>query len=109
MTRQPVTVPWDYTVGEAAEVLLKHDISGLPVVDHRGGVKGIITKGDLFKVLVPLTGVEKKGIQLALKLVNRRGAIKEMTDIIRANGGRIISVLTSYTDDPDSNAKNSKR
>ena len=101
MTRQPVTVPWDHTVGEAAEILLKHNISGLPVVDHKGRVTGIITKGDLFKVLVPLTGTGKKGIQFALKLVNRRGALKEITDIVRANGGRMMSILTSYTADPE--------
>ena len=101
MTRHPVIIPWDYTVGEAAGILLKHNISGLPVVDHRGRVTGIITKGDLFKVLVPLTGKEKKGVQFALQLKNRRGAIKEITDIIRENGGRMMSVLTSYSDDPE--------
>jgi acetoin utilization protein AcuB len=98
MVRNPVTVPWNYTVGEAAEILLKHNISGLPVVDHQGKVVGVITKGDLFKVLVPLTGVGKKGIQFALLLADRRGAIKEITDIIRENGGRMMSVLTSYDD-----------
>ena len=101
MTRDPVTVPWDYTVGEAAEILLGHNISGLPVIDQQGNVMGMITKGDLFKVLVPLTGIGKKGIQFALHLRNRRGAIKEITDIIHENGGRMMSVLTSYPDEPD--------
>ena len=54
MTKNPVTVPWNYTIGEAAETLLKHNISGVPVVGVNGRVIGIITKGDLFKVLVPL-------------------------------------------------------
>ena len=101
MTRDPVTIPWDYTVGEAAEILLKHNISGLPVVDQQGSVVGIITKGDLFRVLIPLTGIEKKGIQFALLLKNRPGAIKAITDIIRENGGRMMSVLTSYTEGPE--------
>jgi acetoin utilization protein AcuB len=101
MTRDPVTELWDYTVGEAAEILLKHNISGLPVVDHQGRVVGIITKSDLFRVLVPLTGIERKGIQFALKLINRRGAINEITDIIRENGGRMMSILTSCPDEPE--------
>jgi len=100
MTRDPVTVPLDYTVGEAAEILLKHNISGVPVVDSRGNVAGIITKGDLFKVLIPLTGVGKKGVQFALQLPDRRGAIKEITDMIRENGGRMMSALTAYDDSP---------
>jgi acetoin utilization protein AcuB len=96
MTRNPVTVPWNYTIGETAEILLKHDISGAPVVDHQDRVVGIITKGDLFRVLVPLTGVGKKGIHFALRLTDRRGAIKEVTDVIREHGGRMMSVLTAY-------------
>jgi acetoin utilization protein AcuB len=100
MSRNPVTVPWNYTVGEAAEILLQHHISGVPVVDHDGRVVGIITKGDLFRVLVPLTGVGKKGIQFAMLLSDRRGAIKEITDIIREKGGRMMSVLTSYAETP---------
>ena len=105
MSREPVTVPWDYTVGEAAEILLRHNISGLPVVDPHGRVVGIITTGDLFRVLAPLTGVGKKGIQFGLLLVDRRGAIKEITDIIRKTGGRLMSVLTSYTDAPKGSLK----
>ena len=99
MTRDPVTVSLNYTVGEAAEILLKHDISGAPVVDHHDRVVGVITKGDLFRALVPLTGAGKKGIQLALHIGDRRGAIKEITDIVREYGGRIMSVLTEYEKD----------
>ena len=100
MTRDPVTAPWDYTVGETAEMLLKHHISGVPVVDSQDSVVGIITKGDLFKVLVPLTGAGKKGVQFAVLLTDRRGAVKEITDMIRENGGRLMSALTSYDDAP---------
>lgn len=100
MTRDPVTAPWDYTVGETAEMLLNHNISGVPVVDSKDRVAGIITKGDLFKVLVPLTGAGKKGVQFAVLLTDRRGAVKEITDMIRENGGRLMSALTSYDDAP---------
>ena len=33
MTKDPITVPVDYTVEETAEVLLKRKISGVPVLD----------------------------------------------------------------------------
>jgi acetoin utilization protein AcuB len=96
MTRDPVTVAWNYTVGEAAEMLLKHDISGVPVIDRHDRLAGIITKGDLFRALVPLTGAGRKGVQFALRLADHRGAIKDITDIIRECGGRVMSVLTEY-------------
>jgi acetoin utilization protein AcuB len=101
MTKNPVTVPWNYTIGEAAETLLKYDISGVPVVGVHDKVIGIITEGDLFKVLVPLAGAGEKGIQLALFAVDRPGSIKEITDIIHDYGGRLMSILTSYDNAPD--------
>ncbi|MCJ7682916.1 MAG: CBS domain-containing protein, partial [Desulfobacteraceae bacterium] len=33
MTKNPITVPFDFTVEEAAEVLMKNKISGVPVVN----------------------------------------------------------------------------
>ncbi len=96
MTEDPVTVPVDHTVEETAQVLLNHGISGVPVVDSEGKPVGVITKTDLFKVLISLTGVGKRGIQFAFQLEDRPGSIKEIADIIRKHGGRIVSILTAY-------------
>lgn len=96
MTRSPVTVPVDWTVEEAAELLLKHRISGVPVVGAQGDVVGMITRDDLFKVLIALSGLGRKGVQFAFKIEDRPGTIKELTDIIRGYGGRIASILGSY-------------
>jgi len=96
MTKDPITVPFDYTVEETAEVLLENRISGVPVVDYEEQIVGTITKGDLFRVLISLTGVGKKGIQFAFQLKDRPGSIKEVADIIRKFGGRMVSILTSY-------------
>ncbi|MEJ2658912.1 MAG: CBS domain-containing protein, partial [Desulfobacterales bacterium] len=59
MTKNPITVPPDYTIEETAEVLLKHKISGVPVADHYGLVVGVITQNDIFRTLISLTGAEK--------------------------------------------------
>ncbi len=96
MTEDPVTVPVDHTVEETAQVLLNHGISGVPVVDSEGKPVGVITKTDLFKVLISLTGVGKRGIQFAFQLEDRPGSIKEIADIIRKHGGRMVSILTAY-------------
>ena len=96
MTVDPITVPSDYTVEEAAEILLKNKISGAPVVDKQGGVVGIITKADIFRVLVSLTGVGKRGIQVAIQIEDLPGSIKGVADVIRKFGGRMVSILTTY-------------
>lgn len=101
MTKKPVTVPPDYTIEETAEVLLKHNISGVPVVDQYGDIVGVITQNDLFRILISLTGAEKRGIQFGVEVEDRPGSIKEVTDIIRKYGGRMASILTSYDMAPE--------
>lgn len=96
MTKNPITVPFDYTVEETAEILLTNKISGAPVVDHEGQLMGTITQSDIFKVLLSLTGLSKRGISFAFMVEDRSGSIKEVTDIIRAYGGRMASILSSY-------------
>ena len=100
MTKDPITVPPDYTAEETAQVLLDGKISGAPVVDDNGRVVGAITQTDLFRVLISLTGVKNGGIQFGFQVVDKPGSIKEVADIIREYGGRMVSILTSYNDIP---------
>jgi acetoin utilization protein AcuB len=95
MTKDPITIPIDFTVEEAAEVLLDQKLSRAPVVDPEGKLVGMITQTDIFRVLVSLTGVREKGVQVALLLENRPGSIKEVADILRSYGCRVGSILSS--------------
>jgi acetoin utilization protein AcuB len=101
MTKDPITVPPDYTAEETAHVLLESKISGAPVVDENGQVVGTITQSDLFRVIISLTGVGNGGIQFGFQVKDRAGSIKDIADIIREFGGRMVSILTSYDDVPD--------
>lgn len=49
MTTEVITVSEDDTVEACANLLSKNNLSGLPVVDGEGYLKGIITEGDLIK------------------------------------------------------------
>jgi acetoin utilization protein AcuB len=96
MTKDPITVPVDFTVEETAEILWKNKISGAPVVDKAGDIVGTITQSDIFKLLISLTGVGRRGIQFAFRVEDRPGSIKEVADIIRNYGGRMTSILSTY-------------
>lgn len=95
MTKDPITIPLDYTIEEAAEVLLDNKLTGAPVVDNEGDVVGVITQTDIFRVLVSFTGVKKGGIQFGFLLEDRPGSIKEVTDFFRKYGCRIISIMST--------------
>lgn len=49
MTEEVITVNEEDTVERCANLLIKHNLSGLPVLDDKGKVKGIITEGDLIR------------------------------------------------------------
>ncbi len=97
MTKEPISVPIDYTIEESAEIMLKNNISALPVIDHDNKLVGVVTKNDFFLSYVALTGIDKKGMLFAQEVEDRPGSIKEVTDLIRRHGGRLLSILSSYS------------
>ncbi len=102
MSKEPITVHTELTIEETAQILMDKNISGAPVIDDDDIVVGIISKTELFRVIINLTGVgAKRGIQFAFKVEDRPGSIKEVADIIRKNGGRMESILSTHKDVPD--------
>ena len=49
MTRRVIYVSEEQSLQDAVELMLKHRISGLPVVDKEGKVTGFLTEGDLLR------------------------------------------------------------
>lgn len=95
MTKDIVFVKPDETVEFAAILMLENKISSLPVINDRGALIGIVTQTDIFKVLINITGVYTGGIQFAFSLEDRPGSIREVTDLIRSYGGRVVSILST--------------
>lgn len=58
MTRRVISVPPEATIVDAARLMLKNHISGLPVINDKGELVGIISEGDFLRR--PETGTERK-------------------------------------------------
>jgi CBS domain-containing protein len=56
MTRNLITISANATIGQAAEMMLEHKVSGLPVVDVERKLVGIITESDIFRMVVRAWG-----------------------------------------------------
>jgi len=52
MSRKVFTVTPDAPLVHAAELMTEHKIAGLPVVDEKASVVGIVTESDLLRTLV---------------------------------------------------------
>jgi acetoin utilization protein AcuB len=96
MTHDVLTVDSEQTIATAALLMLKHRISGLPVVDSQSELVGIVTEGDIFKVLVDFSGLYLGNTVLAFRLEDRPASIMEAANAIRKHEGRLASILTSY-------------
>lgn len=51
MSKEPVSVYRTDTLGHAAELMLENKIGGLPVIDIKGDLVGLITESDIFRKL----------------------------------------------------------
>ena len=100
MTKKPVTVPPETSIERAAQVMLEKRVEGLPVVDAKGALVGILTEGDVFRALVDITGAGKRRTRVNLVIPDRAGSIREVADAVRGQGGTIFSILTSTSKVP---------
>ena len=90
MTRQVITVMPDATIEEAARLMLRHRISGLPVADRDGAILGIVTEGDLIRRAEIDT---EKQRPRWLELLVGPGRLAE--EYVRAHARKVAEVMTT--------------
>ena len=89
MTRKVLSVTPGESVEQAANLMLKHGLSGLFVVDGKGTLAGVVTEGDLLRR-------DEIGTQRHrpwwLRMLVSPG--QQALDFTRANGKRVSDVMT---------------
>lgn len=95
MTRKVVTATL-YDALEDAIVLL-HDfrINALPVVDARGRLAGILSRGDVLKACIEAMGVGEISSRMEVLVPDKPGSLAEVVAIIKNFHVNIITVLTA--------------
>lgn len=63
MTREVITVTPKTPVYEALNLFLKHEISGMPVVNEQDNVVGILSEKDVMEILIDKNLDEKKFVE----------------------------------------------
>ncbi|OAG27207.1 CBS domain-containing protein [Thermodesulfatator autotrophicus] len=90
MILNPITVDAEATIDEAARLIHRHKIGGLPVT-QAGKLVGIITVTDLLEAFIELMGILRSSSRLDVVPAEDK-TFEEVLDIIREHGGRVISV-----------------
>ncbi len=100
MTKDPVTISEDTTVEEAARLMSDQDLSCLPVVSSTNKLVGIVTKSDMFRILLELFGARHYGVRLSFLVEDKPGTIARISAALAAKGLDIISFGTFAGTDP---------
>ncbi|MBW1997017.1 MAG: CBS domain-containing protein [Deltaproteobacteria bacterium] len=87
----PIVVSPDDDVEIAAQLIYKHKIGGMPVVE-KGKVVGIITESDILRAFIDMMGILMSSSRIDVSVGNEPGALKRALQIIHDNGGEIINV-----------------
>jgi acetoin utilization protein AcuB len=99
MNKNVVTIEKDTTVEEAARLMVDQDLSCLPVLEA-GKLIGIITKSDMFKILLELFGARHFGVRVSYLVEDQPGTIAHITSALEKNGIDIITFGTFMGTDP---------
>lgn len=100
MTKHVITTTADTPIEDAAEVMAQRKIGGMPVVDDKNVVIGVITETDIFKALVEMMAMHKGGVRLTLDVPERMGVLGELGTAIAEQGGNIMGVGVYDSDVP---------
>ena len=91
MIKKPITVAADRDIEIAAQLIYKHKIGGLPVVDD-GRLVGIITVTDILGAFINMMGLLTASSRVDVSLKDKPGALKQAIQVINDAGGDIINI-----------------
>lgn len=98
MTTPVITVSPDYPLEEAAQLMLKYRIGGLPVVDEERLV-GIITRDDILAQLVEALSADTPSLRITVQVPDRPGQFAKVAAQAAALNCNISSVISARAGD----------
>lgn len=99
MKKNVVSVNVDATIEEAALIMYKNKIGGMPVVSNMGAVVGVITETDIFKTFVDVMGLADGKTRITLEVTDKIGVVKDIAEIFGQAGVSIDSLITCKKED----------
>ena len=99
MQKKVISVNVDATIEEAALLMYKNKIGGMPVVSNVGAVVGVITETDIFKTFVDVMGLADGKTRITLEVTDKIGVVKDIATIFGEEGVSIDNLITCKKDD----------
>jgi acetoin utilization protein AcuB len=92
MSDKVITIAPGATLEEAAQIMLKHQIGGVPVVE-KGALIGVITTNDIMKAFLDIMGASTEGsTRIDFILEGEERGLTEASRVVNREGGEILGV-----------------
>jgi acetoin utilization protein AcuB len=94
MAKSVISVKESAPIEEAALLMSRNRISGLPVISDDGAVVGVITETDIFDAFVDIMDLKEGKVRITLEVDNKIGVVKDISTIFTETGNNIDSFVT---------------
>ncbi len=101
MSKRVIAINEDATLEEAASLMERNNIGGLPVVSGVGAVIGIITAKDILRAFINIMGLADGKTRISLGVKDRVGAMEDISGVLAKDGVNIDSLVTYKEDATD--------
>lgn len=89
MIINPIVIDPETSIDEAARIIYKYKIGGIPVI-NQGKLVGIITVTDILEAFIELMGILKASSRI--DVIPAEDKLEEIIEEIKNRGGKIISI-----------------
>lgn len=94
MQKNVITVTDTTTIEEAALVMAREKIGGMPVISEVGKVVGIISSTDIFRAFVTVMGLDSGKTRLTIAVADRKGVLRDIATVLADLDINIDSMVT---------------
>ena len=94
MQKNVITVTDTMTIEEAALIMAREKIGGVPVLSEVGKVVGIISSTDIFRAFVTVMGLDSGKTRLTIAVADRKGVLRDIATVLADLDINIDSMVT---------------
>ena len=94
MQKNVITVTDTMTIEEAALVMEREKIGGVPVLSEVGKLVGIISSTDIFRAFIAVMGLDSGKTRLTIDVADRKGVLRDISTVLADLDISIDSMVT---------------
>ena len=94
MQKNVITVTDTMTIEEAALVMVREKIGGMPVLSSAQKLVGIISSTDIFRAFIAVMGLDSGKTRLTIDVTDRKGVLRDIATVLADLDISIDSMVT---------------